>query len=604
MSTHLLRSLPKAKRILTFLVLSFCSFSSFSQGTWTAITNVAPATSGGGFTLLSDGTVLCKSSSGGTDGIGSIYNRLTPDASGSYVNGTWTSIAAMNKTRLYYSTQVLKDGRVYVAGGEYGTGGSSGETYNPLTNVWTPNAAIGAFVSDANSEIREDGTVIQALVTGNLKTTKIYDPVANTYTAGPTCVGIHNESAWVKLRDGSILFIDRQSRNSERYIPSLNQWVADGTVPVDIYDPYGLESGGSLLLPDGRAIFFGSTGHNAIYTPSGTNAPGTWVAVSDFPSAQGTPDAPAAMMVNGKILCAVSPKPTSANHFPTPTSFYEYDYLLDSFTRINAPTGGLTMPISVYTTNMIDLPNGQVLLSVQGSAQYYVYTPVGTPLASGKPKLKGGKLAGANTYRIWGTGFNGISEGASYGDDFQMNTNYPLVRLSLGSNVYYARTSNWNSTGVQRGTLPDSVTFTLPSGLPKGTYNLVVVANGIASAATKLTVKNNVPFENTLIASATEGNAQTAKLSVDTKPLATSGLTVYPNPATAASHVSFALSATTHVAITLSDANGKTVAVIANETKAAGTYSLPLKTAGLAHGVYYLKLTTDTDMKTATVAVQ
>ena len=46
-------------------------------------------------------------------------------------------------------------------------------------------------------------------------------------------------------------------------------------------------------------------------TPSGTASPGTWAAGPDIPSAKGTPDAPAAMMVNGKILCAVSPVPTA-----------------------------------------------------------------------------------------------------------------------------------------------------------------------------------------------------------------------------------------------------------------------------------------------------
>ena len=42
----------------------------------------------------------------------------------------------MHDTRLYYSTQVLKDGRVFVAGGEYGTGRKTGETYDPRTDRW------------------------------------------------------------------------------------------------------------------------------------------------------------------------------------------------------------------------------------------------------------------------------------------------------------------------------------------------------------------------------------------------------------------------------------------------------------------------------------
>jgi hypothetical protein len=59
---------------------------------------------------------------------------------------------------------------------------------------------------------------------------------------------------------------------------------------------------------------------------------------------------------------------------------------------------------------------------------------------------------------LTGTGFNGNSEGAVYGDDWQMNTNYPIVSLvDTGGKVYYARTFNWNSTGVMRGTLPDTV---------------------------------------------------------------------------------------------------------------------------------------------------
>ena len=135
-----------------------------AQGTWTAIATAAPHANGGGMLLLSDGTVLVKTFSGGTDGYGNTYDKLTPNASGSYVNGTWSSIAPMANTRLYYSSQVLKDGRVYVAGGEYGTGGSLGEVYDPLTNTWTNAPAPGSVLSDANSEILEDGKIGRAHV--------------------------------------------------------------------------------------------------------------------------------------------------------------------------------------------------------------------------------------------------------------------------------------------------------------------------------------------------------------------------------------------------------------------------------------------------------
>jgi hypothetical protein len=82
---------------------------------------------------------------------------------------------------------------------------------------------------------------------------------------------------------------------------------------------------------------------------------------------------------------------------------------------------------------------------------------------------------------LTGTGLNGISEGAGFGDDDQMGSNYPLVRFTDGSgNVHHGRTFNWSSTGVMTGTNIVSTDFTLPSNLPAGSY-LEVVANGIAS---------------------------------------------------------------------------------------------------------------------------
>jgi hypothetical protein len=86
------------------------------------------------------------------------------------------------------------------------------------------------------------------------------------------------------------------------------------------------------------------------------------------------------------------------------------------------------------------------------------------------------------TFTMVGRRLNGWSEGSSYGDDWQMNTNYPIVRLTDGADVYYARTYNWSCIGCVR-TGNDVVTteFELPAGLPASTYSLVVIANGIQS---------------------------------------------------------------------------------------------------------------------------
>lgn len=457
--------------------------SANATGTWQAIAANAPAPNAGVMLLLTDGTILCKTSAGPT--YGNVWNKLTPDIHGSYALGTWSTVAAMNDTRYYFSSQVLRDGRVYVGGGEYGTGKSTAEVYNPLTNAWTMTTAPGASLSDANSELLANGKVLQALVAGDLRGCKIFDPSTNTYSNTISCVGIHNESAWVKLSDGSVLMVDRHSTASERYHQALNSWIVDATVPVALYDDYGFETGGAVLLPDGRAFFIGATGHTAFYTLPVSGTTGTWVAGPDVPNAQGTPDAPIAMMVNGKSLCAVSPIPVPGNVFQTPTSFYEFDAVTNAFTRINAPTGGLTTNDVSYAFTFLQLPNGQVMCSRADSQQYYLYTPDGSPLAAGKPAVVGVTNNGAGTFMLSGTLFNGISQGSSYGDDWQMNTNYPVVRLVsvANGNTYYARTFNWTSTGVQTGGLVTTVQMTLPAAAPAGSYQLFVTANGIASNA-------------------------------------------------------------------------------------------------------------------------
>ncbi len=500
-----------------------------TAGTWTALTNSPAYAFGGAMLLLSDGTVLAKSY-GGT-GVGTIYTKLTPDSSGSYINGTWSAISPMQYDRLYYSSQVLKDGRVYVAGGEYGDGGLHGEVYDSYANRWTLTPDPGTGISDANSEILEDGRVLQALVLGTGLQTVIYDPSTNTYSNGPNTLGRADESAWVKLPDGSILFVDipypTDNHTTERYIPATNSWIADAPIPVSLYDPYGYEAGAAFLLPDARVFFLGSTGHTAYYTPSGSTANGTWTAGPDIPDGQGTPDAAAAMMVNGKILCAVSPIPTSDNHFPSPTSFYEFDYLTNSFTQVGAPGGGTTNNNPSFPTMMLDLPDGTVLFANQSSTQFYVYTPNGVPLASGKPVINDVTLTSCATYRITGTGFNGISEGAAYGDDAQMATNYPIVRLTSGSNVYYCRTTNWNSTGVMRGNAPDTVTMTLPLNAPDGAYTMVLTANGIASDPVNITIATNCLCSPPSNLQVTNITAKSATISWDTVRRATKYILSY-----------------------------------------------------------------------------
>jgi hypothetical protein len=465
---------------LTFLLtLGLCLFSRASDaaGTWTQLAHQPPS-SVELMLLMPDGTVMAANQPGA---IGKAWYRLTPDSHGSYINGTWTNLASMNHTRLYYASDVLQDGRVFVAGAEYGQGTNSAEVYDPASNVWTmlppPPAGQTLFYDNVSKTIANGNVLIAPVGPATSGGTVIFNVVSNNWIVGPRLVNssYQDEASWVKLPDDSILTIDPFGTKSERYIPSLNKWVNDAVVPVSLYNNLG-ELGAGFLLADGRAFYLGGTPHTAFYTPSGTTNAGVWTAGPDIPSGYGVTDAAAAMLVNGKILCAVG----SASSYDAPTYFFEFDPVANSFTQVNGPTG-LTDNVAPYETMMLDLPDGTVLYSHFGR-DLYVYRPAGSPLASGKPTITSVTQNGDGSYHLVGTKLNGISEGAAYGDDAQMDSNYPLVRLTdAATNVYYARTFKWSRTSVMTGNTPVSTEFVVPANLPPVNYNLVVTANGIAS---------------------------------------------------------------------------------------------------------------------------
>jgi hypothetical protein len=495
--------------------------SADAAGTWTALVrhtpNIAPNGNPELMLLLSDGTVMVENDPTGSGGTN--WFRLTPDSHGSYVNGTWTIIAPMLYSRAGCASDILTNGHVFFAGAEYGTGSTNAEEYDPASNVWTEISVPASLLNPTNfspiwgntfqsfgepeSEVLPNGNVLISPVAVEYShETMIYNPIQGTFSTGPNLrSSSQSEASWVKLPDGSILTIDPSSTQSERYIPSLNQWIADSSVPVSVYS--GGELGPAILLPSGKAIFFGGGTNTAIYTPSGTTTAGAWIAGPNFPTigtnAQGMFDAPGAMLVNGKILLATGP----AGTFNGPVSFFEYDFASNTFTQVNGPTGA-SFNAAPYYTKFLDLPDGTVLWEC-GSPQIYSYKPDGVPLVAGKPVITSVLQNADGSYHLTGKGLNGISEGAAYGDDAQMASNFPLVRLTNSAgNVYYARTYNWTGTGVMASNVVASTEFALPAGLPPGSYSLVVVANGIASDPVPFTTPLASPVISSL--TVTESN--------------------------------------------------------------------------------------------------
>jgi len=441
-----------------------------AAGTWHPLANLAPGGSIESLLLLTDGTVICGNS-------GTSWYKLTPNSSGSYINGTWSTIASMNYSRLYFGSQVLTNGEVFVVGAEYGSGSTNSEIYNPVANTWTKTTVQDEPYEDCITKMLPSGNVLVGPAWS--QTSWIYNPTLDSWTQGGSPLGSQNETDWVTLPDGSIMGINLSSTNVERYIPSLNKWIKDAPAPVKLY--VGGEMGAGHLLPNGKVFWIGGTTNTAIYTPSGTTNVGTWAAGPSIPNNLGAMDAASAMEFNGDIIMALN----TSDELSGPTYFYEYDYTANTLTQISGPTN-TTENIPCYLTTMLELPTGGILYA-NNSKQLYIYSPSGTAVSKGTPGISSVTLNSDGSYTLTGTNLCGISEGAKYGDDKQMDSNYPIVQLVNGSNKYFAKTFCWPPGKVQTGTTVLSTKFTLPAGLPSGTYSLYVIANGISSAAYSFT---------------------------------------------------------------------------------------------------------------------
>src|SRR5208282_5979434 len=125
-----------------------------------------------------------------------------------------------------------------------------------------------------------------------------------------------------------------------------------------------------------------------------------------------------------------------------------------------------------YVTHLLNLPNGQIMFTDFSTNGIEFLTSAGTYQAAWQPTITSAptNLTAGQTYSISGTQFNGVSTGASYGDDFQDYTNYPLVRIVNNStgNVYYAKTHGHSTMGVGTGSTVVSTNFDVPSGIPSG----------------------------------------------------------------------------------------------------------------------------------------
>ena len=468
---------------------------------WARLTNLAPA-SPGTMMLLSDGTIMVQNNN---DLSG--WMRLKPDIHGSYINGTWVQdIKPMHLARLYFASNVLSSGKVWVLGGEYSGSFLSqditpeGEIWDPVANSWSPIRSYpSGFFGDDPSMLLPGGRILAGDIFSNQP--EIYNIGTNIWSAAASKVydDRSDEESWTKLGNGNVLTYDifqtiaTGKGYAEMYNPIANAWSsispadgsARGVLPVLTSSVLGFELGPILRLQDGRAFVIGANGHTALYEPS-TN---TWAEGPDTPSGFGADDAPAAETPNGHIVYAADNVP--AGLFNPPTKIFEFNPIAETTVEVTPDEDPNLSFVPSFVTRMLTLPTGQVLFT-DSSEQLWVYTGDGVPNPALRPVVNNVAYSGGAIFTLTGKRLNGQSAAASYGDDAESDENYPLVRLTSSTgNVYYCRTSNWSTVGVDGGMALETVNFTLHPAVRAGNYALTVVGAGIPSFPIFVNIKQN-----------------------------------------------------------------------------------------------------------------
>ncbi len=437
--------------------------------------------------LLTDGTVMMHQ-------FNSIaWWRLTPDITGSYVDGTWSALASMQKgyRPLYFASAVLPDGRVLVEGGEYNNLSEAetnqGAIYDPIANTWTkvdPPAGWSA-IGDSPSTVLPDGSFLMGQGGTASKRLVKFDSATLTWTA--VADGDKNdnfsEEGLTLLTNGEVLTVDVwKTTESELYDPLTEKWTLAGSTGAQLVNTSCDEIGPAVLRPDNSVFAAGATRNTAIYDSSA----GTWSAGPRFPSGYGIADGPAALLPNGNVLVQTSPITPC---YTAGSKFYEFD----GATLTLEPGTAYAAEDPSYVGRMLVLPTGQILFA-DSSKVVELYTAAGTYKAEWQPtitKVADQLTAGSTNNFIQGTQFNGLSQGAMYGDDAQMASNYPLVRIvnSATKHVFYARSHDHSTMGVATGNTIVSTYFDLPATIETGASEIFVVANGIPSKGVKVTIE-------------------------------------------------------------------------------------------------------------------
>jgi N-acetylneuraminic acid mutarotase len=263
------------------------------------------------------------------------------------LSGPWEYTGPMNAKRAFHTLSLLPDGTALAAGGFYQENGDhylqTSETYDLLSNSWTPAGVMTAPRSRHTATVLLDGRV---LVVGgkngtvSLNTAEVYNPGTRTWASAGTLATARYGHTATRLLDGRVLVVGGCSgalsytRTAEIYNPATGGWTSAGSLPAGarfnhtaVLLAYGevLVSGGDLPVGTSHAIY--DTAYR--YNPNGN----TWSSAGTMTS--GRTEHNAVLRRDDKVMAVGGYQKSPANEIVYLGSSEAYDPAANSWTNLN-----------------------------------------------------------------------------------------------------------------------------------------------------------------------------------------------------------------------------------------------------------------------------
>ncbi len=330
--------------LMTALIALVMAFPTLAAGAWASASDSTYAHAEHNAVKLNDGRVLVE------------YETYDP------ATNTWTPTGPTNFAHLKGSTTLLADGRVLVAGNDgsifYSPDSSDAEIYDPITDTWTPTGSMTIGRSGQLAVLLNDGRVLVAGNQWGSASAELYDPVTGVWTATGSMNDHHGHGTISLLPDGRALVVGGDTFDSvlgeittstaEIYDPATGTWQYTGSLSGPRrYHTATMLADGRILVAAGRDQNNAWLGSAEIYDP----ATGFWSLTGTMNHARYAHTA--TLLLNGQVLVTGMPNVPNVDLFSSE--------LFDPATGLWSTTTNAPEERWSHTATLLD--NGDVLVA-------------------------------------------------------------------------------------------------------------------------------------------------------------------------------------------------------------------------------------------------